>query len=67
MLLADDRAAALTVTEQASVEADTAPTAGHRELVSLWQMNLVALRATRFINWHKRRAGFVRYISGVTL
>jgi hypothetical protein len=30
-------------------------------------MNLVALRATRFINWHKRRAGFVRYISGVTL
>ena len=35
VLLADDRAAALAVAEQASVEADTAPTAGHRELVSL--------------------------------
>jgi hypothetical protein len=30
-------------------------------LTSLWQMNLVGLRAERFINWKKGRTGVVQY------
>jgi hypothetical protein len=32
---------------------------------SLWQMNLVGLKATRFINWNRARATAVRRITGV--
>ncbi len=34
-------------------------------LVSLWQNNLLGLRAERFINWKKRRAQAVQYLSPV--
>jgi hypothetical protein len=33
--------------------------------VSLWQDNLVAFRAERFINWGLRRAGVVAAIQSV--
>jgi hypothetical protein len=29
---------------------------------ALWQHNMVGIRAERFINWKKRRAGAVQYI-----
>jgi HK97 family phage major capsid protein len=66
VLLADDRDAVLTVATSASVEVDTAPTSDARALASLWQMNMVGLRAERFVNWMPRRSGAVQYISGVT-
>jgi hypothetical protein len=31
-------------------------------LVSLWQHNMVGIRAERYINWGKRRAGAVQFI-----
>jgi len=34
-------------------------------LVSLWQSNLVALRAERELNWMRRRASAVAYLTGV--
>jgi len=34
-------------------------------LVSLWQTNSVGIRAERFINWGKRRASAVAYLTGV--
>lgn len=34
-------------------------------LVSLWQSNLVGLRAERTINWKRRRASAVAYLTGV--
>ena len=34
-------------------------------LVSLWQNNLVGLRAERTINWRRRRASAVAYLTGV--
>jgi HK97 family phage major capsid protein len=66
VMLADDRDASLTVSTAASVEVDDAPTADARSLVSLWQMNMVGLRAERFVNWMLRRSGAVQYVSGVT-
>jgi len=33
--------------------------------VSMFQTNSVALRAERYINWQKRRAAAVAYITGV--
>ncbi len=41
---------------------DSSPTTGAAELVSLWQHNMVGIRAERFINWGKRRDGVVQYI-----
>jgi hypothetical protein len=55
------------VSREASVQMDSAPTnppAAATVLVSLWQMNMVGIRAERFINWKKRRTGAVQYIDG---
>jgi HK97 family phage major capsid protein/HK97 family phage prohead protease len=65
ILLADDGEVVLDASREASLQMDSAPTnppTAATVLVSLWQMNLVALRAERFINWSKRRAGAVQYI-----
>jgi hypothetical protein len=40
---------------------DAAPSAT-TVMVSLWQMNMIGIRAERYINWAKRRAGAVQYI-----
>lgn len=65
ILLADDGQVLLDVSREASVQMDSAPTNPPTDstvLVSLWQMNMVGIRAERFINWRKRRTGAVQYI-----
>lgn len=65
ILLADDGETLLDASNQASLEMDSAPTSpptATTVLVSLWQHNMVGLRAERFINWTKRRPGAVQYI-----
>ncbi len=62
ILLADDGGVTIDVSREASLQMDGAPTAGATELVSLWQNNMVALRAERFINWKRRRLQAVGYI-----
>jgi hypothetical protein len=42
---------------------DSPPTAA-TNMVSLWQQNMVAIKAERFINWAKRRSTSVAMISG---
>lgn len=67
ILLADDGETVIDASREASLQMDSAPTnppTASTVMVSLWQMNLVALRAERFINWAKRRAGAVQYIDG---
>ena len=52
------------VSREASVQMDTAldnPPLATTVLTSLWQNNLVGLRAERFINWKKARTGVVQY------
>jgi HK97 family phage major capsid protein len=68
ILLADEGGVEVDVSEQASVQMDSAPddpTVNTTVLVSLWQNNLVGLRAERFINWGKARTGAVDRITSV--
>jgi HK97 family phage major capsid protein len=65
ILLADDGQVVLDASREASLQMDSAPTnppTASTVLVSLFQMNMIALRAERYINWAKRRAGAVQFI-----
>lgn len=66
ILFADDGGVNIDASREASLQMDSAPanpsdaTTVH---VSLWQRNLVGLRAERFISWTKARTAAVTYIS----
>jgi len=65
ILLADDGGVTLDASREASLQMDSAPTnppVANTVMVSLWQMNMVGIRAERFINWKRRRADAVGYI-----
>jgi HK97 family phage major capsid protein len=67
ILLADDGQTMLDVSSEASLQMDSAPDApptATTTFVSLWQMNMIGIRAERYINWGKRRGGAVQYITG---
>jgi HK97 family phage major capsid protein/HK97 family phage prohead protease len=70
ILLADDGGVDFSVSTEASLQMDSAPdspTSATTVMVSLWQQNMVGIRAERFITWLKARAGSVQYLSGVTI
>ena len=64
ILMADEGGIEIDVSREASLQMDSAPmnpadaTVVHQ---SLWQNNLVGLRADRFINWKRARTGSVQY------
>ncbi|WP_250532427.1 phage major capsid protein [Caballeronia sp. ATUFL_F1_KS39] len=64
VLMADDGGVALDASREASLQMDDAPTGDGSKLVSLWQQNMIALRAERFINWKPRRMLACAYIRG---
>ena len=67
IFLADDGGVAIDVSREASLQMDSAPdnpATASTVMVSLWQNNLVALRAERFINWLRRRDAAVGIIEG---
>jgi len=66
ILYADDGQVTLDVSREASLQMDSAPSAGAQSLVSLWQNNLVGLRAERYVHWLKRRSTAAYFIDGVT-
>jgi len=64
ILYADDGGVSIDVSREASLQMDSAPdnpALATTILTSLWQNNLVGLRAERFINWKKARTGCVQY------
>lgn len=64
ILYADDGGVTIDVSREASVQMDSAPdnpALATTVLTSLWQNNLVGLRAERFINWKKARPACVQY------
>jgi len=68
ILFADDGGVSVDVSREASLQMDSAPTDptdATTVLVSLWQRNLVGLRAERYITWLRARTGSVRIITGV--
>lgn len=67
ILVADDGGLNVDVSRQASVQMDSAPTNPPTATtihVSLWQLNLVGLKAERFINWTRARSSAVAFVSG---
>jgi HK97 family phage major capsid protein/HK97 family phage prohead protease len=70
ILIADEGGVEIDVSREASIQMNDAPDSfesvdGNTVLVSLWQMNLVGLRAERFINWKKARTDAVDRIHTV--
>jgi HK97 family phage major capsid protein len=65
VLLADDGETELQVAKDASVMMTTDPVSGATALVSLWQHNLLGLRAERWLNWAAVRTGAVLVLDGI--
>jgi HK97 family phage major capsid protein/HK97 family phage prohead protease len=66
ILIADDGAVSIDVSREASVQMDSSPTDtvdATTVYVSLWQRNLVGLKAERFITWLRARTAAVTYIT----
>lgn len=66
IMLADDGQVMIDVSREASIQMDSAPddpASASTVLVSLWQHNMVGIRAERAINWVKRRSAAVQMIS----
>lgn len=65
ILLADDGDVTIDASREASLQMDTAPDSpatASTTFVSMFQQNMTAIRAERFINWAKRRATAVQFI-----
>jgi HK97 family phage major capsid protein/HK97 family phage prohead protease len=65
ILYADDGGVTIDVSREASLQMDSAPMSpvdATTVLVSLWQHNMVGLRAERFVNW-KRVGASVKYLT----
>jgi HK97 family phage major capsid protein len=62
---ADDGGVTLDVSTQASLQMNDAPAGGAAQLVSMFQNNMVALRAERYVYWLRRRDEAVVVITGV--
>jgi HK97 family phage major capsid protein len=65
IFVADDNEVMLDVSREASLQMVDNPQAGAQSLVSLWQNNLIGIRAERFIYWARRRPQSVVYIRQV--
>lgn len=63
ILYADEGGVNIDVSREASVMMDSAPVAGTTAFTSLWQNNLVGLRAERMINWNRARPNSVYYLT----
>jgi HK97 family phage major capsid protein/HK97 family phage prohead protease len=67
VLLADDGQVSVDISREASLQMDSAPDSpptASTVTVSLWQHNMVGIRAERSINYLKRRDTAVQYIEG---
>lgn len=65
IFLADDNEVMLDVSREASLQMNDTPSAGAQQLVSLWQNNLIGIRAERYAYWARRRPAAVFYIRQV--
>jgi HK97 family phage major capsid protein/HK97 family phage prohead protease len=66
IMLADDGGVNIDMSREASLQMEStpdSPATASTVLVSLWQHNMIAIKAERFINWVKRRSTAVGYIS----
>jgi HK97 family phage major capsid protein len=66
ILLADPGIVEIVPTRQSAVQMSDTPTAGATTLTSLWQSNLVAVAAERWISWKRTSDTGVVVLSDVT-
>lgn len=67
IFLADDGGVNIDMSREASLQMDSAPDSpgtASTVMVSMFQQNMVAIKAERFITWKKARSGAVQYIQG---
>lgn len=64
VFLADDGVVTIDASREASLQMDSDPSVGDYRTVSLWQTNMVGVRAERWIHWKRRRDAAVYYITG---
>lgn len=67
ILMADDGGVAIDMSREASLQMDTTPDSpwtASTVTVNLWQHNMIAIKAERFINWKARRTTAVGLITG---
>jgi HK97 family phage major capsid protein/HK97 family phage prohead protease len=65
ILLADDGVVTVDASREASVQMDSAPDSpptASSNMLSLWQLNLLGLRAERWTTWQRRRSSAVAWI-----
>ena len=65
ILHAEDGGVEVDISREASLQLDTAPANPPTPLVSLWQQNLIGLRAEKFEHWLRARDTAVVQITGV--
>jgi len=65
IFLADDGNVTLDVSREASIQLDSAPATPPAPLTSLWQQNLIGIKAERFIYWMRRYLQAVQVLTGV--
>jgi HK97 family phage major capsid protein len=63
IFLADDGGVSLDASREASIEMDDGTSEASATSYSMWQHNMVALRAERYINWKRRRDRAVYYLT----
>ena len=66
VLYAESGGVEVDVSREASLQLDDAPATPATSFTSLWQNNLVGLRAEKFVNWKRAKAEAVKYVSGAT-
>lgn len=67
IFVSDDGAMTIDMSSEASIEMSDAPSGGATSLVSMYQNNLIALRAERYINYLPRHSHSVVVWDGITL
>jgi HK97 family phage major capsid protein len=64
IFLADDGGVSLDVSREASIQLDTTPATPPAPLTSLWQQNLIGIKAERYIYWMRRYPQAVQLLTG---
>lgn len=66
IMLADDGMVTIDASREAAIQLNStpdSPASASTVLISLWQHNMIAIKAERYITWLKRRAEAVQYIA----
>jgi hypothetical protein len=67
LMVADDGETVVDTSNEAALQMDDAPATPATPLVSLWQQNLLGIKAERFVFWMMRRAAAVQEITGAAV